>query len=178
VRSAGVISPPSQGGVVRSAGMISPPSQGGVVRSAGVVSQSHHPTTAVNAQSSRAVASPMRINNLNRFKVRRRELRASLTPPEARLWNHLKNSQLHGRKFRRQHSVGPYVLDFYCPAEKLAIEVDGAGHDSQSAQCHDHERDEFLGRFRIRVLRFQNDDVMNNLEGVLFEITRSLSTTP
>ena len=59
-------------------------------------------------------------------KTKRKKLRNNLTPAEAALWNLLKNSQLEGRKFRRQHSVGFYILDFYCPSERMAIELDGA----------------------------------------------------
>jgi very-short-patch-repair endonuclease len=68
----------------------------------------------------------MRLHNLRWLKTRRRQLRRGLTPTEACLWTQLKKgSRLNGRKFRRQHSVGQYVLDFYCPAEKLAVELDG-----------------------------------------------------
>ena len=118
----------------------------------------------------------MRLHNLKWLETRRRQLRISLTPAEARLWKHLKHSQLFGRKFRRQHSVGMYVLDFYCPAEKLALELDGAAHDCDSAWRHDRQRDEFLRSAGIHVLRFQNDDVVKNLEGVLAEIRRHFTT--
>lgn len=67
-------------------------------------------------------------HNLPRIKAFRRKLRSNLTPAEAALWNILKNSKVEGRKFRRQHSVGKYVLDFYCPAERPAVELDGQGH--------------------------------------------------
>src|SRR2546430_11027834 len=70
------------------------------------------------------------VHNVARLKPRRRELRRRLTIAEARLWNHLKESSLRGRKFRRQHSVGPYILDFYCPGERLAVELDGADRKS------------------------------------------------
>ena len=119
----------------------------------------------------------MRLHNLKRLMPRRRELRTSLTPAEARLWKHLKDSQLFGRKFRRQHSAGMYILDFYCPSEKLAIELDGASHDCDAAQLYDRQRDEFLRSAGIRVLRFRNDDVLRNLDGVLSEI-RGHFTTP
>ena len=69
----------------------------------------------------------MKINNLLSLKPIRKELRNHGSPIEAVLWNHLKNSQT-GEKFRRQHSVGPYILDFYCPRIKLAIELDGSNH--------------------------------------------------
>jgi very-short-patch-repair endonuclease len=115
----------------------------------------------------------MRLRNLHWLQARRRLLRRSLTPAEAHHWNHLKKgSRLDGRKFRRQDSAGQYVLDFYCPSEKLAIELDGAAHDSEPAQCHDRLRDRFLLELGIRVLRFRNSEVMEDLEGVLSEIRR------
>jgi very-short-patch-repair endonuclease len=115
----------------------------------------------------------MRLHNLNRLKIRRQTLRSSLTPAEARLWSYLQHSQLQGRKFRRQHSVGPFTLDFYCPAEKLAVELDGAAHDSDDGAARDEARTAYLVELGIRVVRFENRDVMENLEGVLTEIARS-----
>jgi very-short-patch-repair endonuclease len=109
----------------------------------------------------------MRLNNLKGMKSRRAQLRANLTPAEAALWKALQRSQLGGRKFRRQHSVGMYVLDFYCPREKLAVELDGAAHDSEVAQHRDGRRDRYLAELGVRVLRFENREVMRNLEGVL-----------
>jgi very-short-patch-repair endonuclease len=97
-------------------------------------------------------------------------LRAQLTPAEALLWKHIQNAQLDGKKFRRQHSFGSYVLDFYCPRELLAIELDGAAHDHDRAQRYDQTRDRFLLRAGIKVLRFENRDVVTNLEAVLAEI--------
>lgn len=91
------------------------------------------------------------------------------------LWKHLQRSQLNGKKFRRQHSVGPYVLDFYCPRQRLAIELDGAAHDHERAQCRDEARDRFLAEAGIRVLRFENQYIFANLEGVLIEIRRRFS---
>jgi hypothetical protein len=79
-----------------------------------------------------------------------------LTPAEASLWKALKNSQLGGRKFRRQHSVGKYVLDFYCVEEWLAIELDGEVHRSEEARAYDIERTRFLRDEGIVVIRFEN----------------------
>jgi very-short-patch-repair endonuclease len=110
------------------------------------------------------------LNNLPVLRTFRKELRNHLTPAEAKLWTCLKQSQLDGRKFRRQHSVGYYILDFYCPSERLAIELDGAVHDTASAQEYDRERDIFLELFGIKVLRFENKLVFQQTEGVLLEI--------
>ena len=79
--------------------------------------------------------------------------RGRLTIAEARLWNHLKDRSLWGRKFRRQHSVGPYVLDYYCPGERLAVELDGAAHDHEAAQDRDAVRTRFLQGAGIRLVR-------------------------
>ena len=88
------------------------------------------------------------------------------------MWSLLKNAQLDGRKFRRQHSAGPYVLDFYCQAEKLCIEVDGLSHHTDGGREYDAERSEFLRSLNIRVIRFDNRAVHENLEGVVEEIRR------
>ena len=116
-----------------------------------------------------------KLNNLVYLKNIRKDLRNNLTSAEAYLWTHLKNSQLEGRKFRRQHSVGNYVLDFYCPSEKLAIELDGQGHYTPVGQASDEERTEFLNGVGIRVVRFENKEVFKNLEGVLQAIQEAFN---
>jgi very-short-patch-repair endonuclease len=83
------------------------------------------------------------INNRKELRENRKRLRNSLTPAEAKLWSFLKNSQCE-RKFRRQHSVGPYVLDFYCPAERLCIELDGAAHFTDGGHEYDEARTKYL----------------------------------
>jgi len=110
------------------------------------------------------------IHNRKAQKGVRRRLRSNLTPAEARLWNYLKSSQLDGRKFRRQHGVGPYVLDFYCPSEQLAVELDGESHSSPIAARYDAERTEYLNSLGIRVLRFENEVIFNMPEAVLQRI--------
>lgn len=110
------------------------------------------------------------LHNKPILKQIRKDLRNNLTPAEAELWKHLKNSALEDRKFRRQHSVGTYVLDFYCPQESLAIELDGQGHFSTAGQEQDAERDAYLDSLGIKVLRFENKYVFTHLEEVLDEI--------
>ena len=100
-------------------------------------------------------------------------MRNSLTPAEAKLWSLLKNSQVAGRKFRRQHSVGPYVLDFYCPEEKICIELDGAAHFTEAGYEYDAARTEYLNALNIRVIRFENKDALEDAEGVVEEIKRN-----
>ena len=99
-----------------------------------------------------------------------RRLRNNLTPAEALLWSALRNKQLEGLRFRCQHPVGSFILDFYCPACKLAIEVDGDIHDRTAE--YDNERSIKLAQYGYRVLRFSNEQVMNNLPQVLSEIKR------
>jgi very-short-patch-repair endonuclease len=100
----------------------------------------------------------------------RTSLRKSLTPAEAALWKSLQRSQLDGRKFRRQHSVGNYILDFYCPAERLAVELDGEVHRNDLAELRDHERKLFLNYYGIKVIRFENFLIFDELEYVLIRI--------
>ncbi len=113
------------------------------------------------------------LNNLPYLKTFRKKLRNNLTPAEAKFWTLVQNSKLEGRKFRRQHSVGNYILDFYCPSEKLAIELDGEVHFNETAQLKDAERTLFLKYYGIKVLRFENKLVFEQTEQVLDEIKES-----
>jgi very-short-patch-repair endonuclease len=118
----------------------------------------------------------MTLNNDPSLKALRQHLRSTLTPAEARLWTQLQNRQLAGRKFRRQQSVGRYILDFYCAKERVAVELDGAAHDHEQAVERDEERTRYLESLGITVLRFENRDVIENLEGVLQVIEERLRT--
>ncbi len=122
------------------------------------------------------MATPQSIHNRPELKERRRHLRHSLTPAEAVLWKNLQGAQLEGKKFRRQHSVGNYVLDFYCPECRLGIELDGQGHFNSFGSERDFGREEFLRRYNIRVLRFENKGVFKHLQGVLEAIRKELTT--
>ncbi len=115
----------------------------------------------------------VKVHNIKNLRGNRKKLRNSLTPAEAKLWSLISDSQLAGRKFRRQHSVGPYVLDFYCPSERLCIEVDGIVHYSDGGFEYDAKRTEYLKTLNIKVIRFENKDVFENAEGVLEEIKRN-----
>ena len=98
---------------------------------------------------------------------RARTMRRALTPPEARLWAQLKGRKLEGLKFRRQHPVGPYILDFYCPEQGLAVEVDGMIHGDAEQLRHDARRTTWLATKGVSVLRIASCDVRNDVEGVL-----------
>lgn len=119
-------------------------------------------------------ADSKRLNNLPSLKHFRRKLRSHMTPAEAKLWTYLKGKQLEGRKFRRQHGVGHYILDFFCPSSKLAIELDGQAHSSAMAAEYDHERTLFLQATNIRVIRFENRTVFDHPEWVLEQIQTAL----
>lgn len=112
------------------------------------------------------------IHNREYLKEFRKELRENATAAERTLWGFLKNKQQEGRKFRRQHSVNNFILDFYCPTEKLAIELDGAGHYSRSGDVEDYHRDHELESLGITVLRFENEEVFKRIEAVL-EVIKS-----
>ena len=86
------------------------------------------------------------------------------------MWTYLKAKQLDGRKFRRQHSIDGYILDFYCPSERLAIELDGQWHFNPGAKEYDRERDLFLEHYGVLVLRFVNCWVFDNPQSVLEKI--------
>src|SRR3954451_7225963 len=92
---------------------------------------------------------------------RARALRRAMTLPEVLLWQALRGGRGGGLRFRRQHPIGPDVLDFYCPAVRLAVEIDGAAHDSPDQAGHDLRRDAWLAEQRIRVLRFLAADVLS-----------------
>ena len=107
--------------------------------------------------------------NKPELKEFRRQLRNDGTSAEAVMWTYLKRKQL-GKKFRRQDSVENYILDFYCPEERLAIELDGAHHFTSSGYEYDRERTAFLHSYDIRVVRFENCEVFDNPEWVLEKI--------
>jgi type I restriction enzyme M protein len=112
------------------------------------------------------------VHNLPYLKTFRKKLRNNSTPAEAKLWTLLSGKKLEGRKFRRQHSVANYILDFYCPSEKLAIELDGEYHNTITQAEYDQERDLFLNYCGIKVLRFENKEVFNHPEAVLENVKK------
>lgn len=115
----------------------------------------------------------MKLHNRSELRSRRRALRNPATPAESTLWLLLKGKQLDGRKFRRQHSIGPYILDFYCPSEKLAIELDGEQHFMEEGIRRDERRTNYLRDVGITVLRFENFNVFDHPEMIVREIRRN-----
>jgi len=118
-----------------------------------------------------------RLHNKSVLKKFRKTLRNHGTTAEAVMWTLLKGKQLQGREFRRQHSVGYYILDFYCPQEKLAIELDGATHFTELGMKRDEARTKYLKSVGIRVVRFENEEIFQRAEAVLKEIARHFYST-
>ena len=109
---------------------------------------------------------------MDTLRTRARQLRSNATDAERRLWHHLRAGQLCDARFRRQHPVAGFVLDFACPALKLAIELDGGQHLEQID--YDARRSEHLREQGYRVLRFWNDDVLLRTEAVLTQIVATI----
>ena len=107
------------------------------------------------------------------IEVAARQLRQQLTPAETRLWEAIRNRQLNGLRFRCQHPVGRFIVDFYCPAYKLAVEIDGDVHLERVE--YDTARTDRLEDYGYRVIRFKNDEVLTNLDRVLNAIVQFAS---
>ncbi|MDI6761937.1 MAG: endonuclease domain-containing protein [Thermodesulfobacteriota bacterium] len=110
------------------------------------------------------------------LKQRRQELRRNQTEAEKALWAHLRNKQFYGIKFFRQYSIGYYILDFYCPTMKLAVELDGGQHNQSESKEYEAVRSEYLRAQGIEVMRFWNHEVLLDMESVLSEL--GLKVTP
>jgi very-short-patch-repair endonuclease len=104
------------------------------------------------------------------LRQNRKKLRQNLTSAEAYLWNQLQHKKFEGRKFRRQHSIDNYIVDFYCASEKLIIELDGEVHNNPVAEENDGQRDAHLQNLGFTVLRFENNRVFEHLSKLLQEI--------
>jgi very-short-patch-repair endonuclease len=115
--------------------------------------------------------------NISPLKPQRTKLRNTPTPSETILWRYLRKKQLN-YTFRRQFSVGPYVLDFYCPAKHLAIELDGKQHQSPDKLKYDKHRTRYLNSLNIKVLRFWNEEAMNQTSKVIEKIETELTLPP
>jgi very-short-patch-repair endonuclease len=116
-----------------------------------------------------------RIYNRQSEKEKRRALRRNMTKAEVLLWLRLKNKQVLGYRFLRQYSVDRYVLDFYCPKLRLAIEVDGESHFVEGAEEYDRERQQYIEALGIKFLRFLNTEIYQNLQGVLQAINEKVT---
>jgi very-short-patch-repair endonuclease len=110
------------------------------------------------------------------MQARARELRHEMTPAERKLWQRIRDGQLDGAHIRKQHAVGPFIVDFLCAKSKLVIEVDGDTHAEQVE--YDQERTRWLNEQKhYRVIRFTNDDVLHNLDAVVEQIRVALTNS-
>jgi len=107
----------------------------------------------------------------------RRYLRRNLTPEEAVLWSVLKSKQIFESKWRKQHLVGNYILDFYCPKAKLCIELDGKMHYTFQGAKEDEQRTKYLNSKGIRVIRFENRLIWENFEEIINIIKQEVTST-
>jgi very-short-patch-repair endonuclease len=117
----------------------------------------------------------VKIHNIQRLIDRRKELRKNQTPMEEKLWWYLKDKRL-GLKFRRQHSIGGYILDFYCKEKRLIIEIDGEIHLKNENKEYDAIRDKYFEELDYKTLRFRNGEVMNDVKKVVDKIKHYLKT--
>ena len=112
------------------------------------------------------------------LKTLARELRKNMTDAERRLWSKIRRKQVKKYQFYRQKNIGNYIVDFYCPAAKLIVEIDGGQHYSEEYRKKDEARDKYLSNLDFRVLRFSNSDVLKNIEEVVGEIYKHLENPP
>lgn len=108
----------------------------------------------------------------------RRKLRREMTPAEKLFWAKVVANQFYNLKFRRQHAVGNYIVDFYCPEKKLIVEIDGDTHAETLAMANDVSRENYLRSFGYSVVRYNNRDVINNIDGVLEDLFQRIKLTP
>jgi very-short-patch-repair endonuclease len=135
-----------------------------------VTASSDNPTSPCKGEVDREAGGwGSRFSRTKAVTARARKLRANMTGAEARLWRALRRAQLNGFSFRKQHPVGPFVIDFYCAPLRLAIEVDGGQHAEQTKEADDR-RTQWLAEKGITVVRYWNNDVLSNLEGVLSDL--------
>lgn len=112
---------------------------------------------------------------------RKRQLRSEATRSEQILWSKLRTKQIQNLRFRRQHGIGPYIVDFYCPEKFVVIEVDGDIHAMEDHKEMDQQRENYLKSLGLEVIRYVNDDILNRLDVVLDDLCRRLleeSTSP
>ncbi|MEP0264226.1 endonuclease domain-containing protein [Dokdonia sp.] len=119
----------------------------------------------------------MTIHSRKHLENYRKSLRNNATPAERFLWKHLKNKQLDGKRFLRQHSILNYIVDFYCPSEQLIIELDGEIHFNDTAQEYDAKRTKKLEELGFKVIRFENKIVFDLLPSVLLDIKSYFKNT-
>ena len=144
--------------------------------SAGPLLESSQPSPRGRGQGeglSRVDSKPIMETNVQKLRDRARELRKNQTDVEARIWSRLRGRQVAGAKFRRQYPIGHFIADFCCVELRLVVELDGGQH--AEAGAFDQRRTDFLVAEGYRVLRFWNNEVMENIDGVLERILETLT---
>jgi very-short-patch-repair endonuclease len=106
----------------------------------------------------------------------RRTLRRNQTPAEKIFWSKISNKQFHGLKFVKQHGIGKYIVDFCCRSKKMIIEIDGDSHATTDGIKSDIERSEYLKTLGYRIIRYNNRDVLNNIDGVFEDLGQQTSS--
>ncbi|MCX5781400.1 MAG: endonuclease domain-containing protein [Elusimicrobia bacterium] len=117
----------------------------------------------------------MKIFNSIKNKDVRILLRKNQTDAEKKIWSRLRNKQLFGYKFYRQYGIRNYIVDFYCPKFKLVVEIDGGQHYDEKGSLSDKKRDEYFGLMKIKVLRFNNMDILKNIDEVMTEMSNTIT---
>jgi len=117
-------------------------------------------------------------NYAPRLKTNSRSLRKKSTPQEILLWSRIKNRSFHNLKFRRQHIIDKYIVDFICLEKKIIIELDGSQHKREKDIKYDQNRNGHLKFLGFKVLRFWNNEVNKNLDGVMLEIEKTMEFSP
>lgn len=105
----------------------------------------------------------------------RRKLRRNSTQAELKFWQNVRNKQILNLRFRKQHSIGNYIVDFYCPNKKLIIEIDGDTHSGELSERYDNRRTAYLVALGYNVIRYNNRDVLTNIEGVFADLITKLN---
>lgn len=111
----------------------------------------------------------------SQLKPKTRDLRKNMTDAEIHLWQRIKGKQLQGLQFYRQKPIGIYIVDFYCPQVKLILEIDGGQHYEKENMEKDRIRDEYFQKLGLKVLRFNNIEVLKNIDGVVESVNKEIS---
>ena len=111
-------------------------------------------------------------------KVNRRKLRKEATNAEKILWEKLRGRKFLSLKFKRQYSIAQFVVDFYCPEKRIAIELNGNIHNTEEVRNHDENRDGFIKVFKIKIIRIKNEKVIDDIDDVLEYIKEEIQTSP
>ena len=120
----------------------------------------------------------MKVFNTLQTRKHRKTLRKNQTDAEKMLWSRFRSKQFNGLKFYRQYGIGKYIADFYCPKLKLVIEIDGGQHYDEKGILKDTKRDEYFAFMRVELIRFNNVELLKNIDGVLMELSKRTPPSP